>query len=119
MTLAKDIWKRAETGAKRSRLEVAYQHQANALKFPTFEMEYVFAPPRKWRFDFAWPSRMVAVEIEGGTWINGGHSRGSAFEKDAEKYNTAALLGWKVLRFTTNMVRDGRAADVTKKALFS
>lgn len=79
--------------------------------------EYRFAPPRRWRFDLAWPERMVALEIEGGTWISGAHTRGRHFESDAEKYNEAALAGWKVLRVTTGMVDDGRALGFVERAL--
>lgn len=81
------------------------------------EREFPFAKPRRWRFDFAWPAKRVAVEIEGGTWIQGRHNRGSSIEKDLEKYNTAALLGWKVLRFTTAMVKSGRAINLVQEAL--
>lgn len=61
--------------------------------------EYRFHPVRRWRFDFACPGRKVAVEIEGGTWDFGRHNRGDGFAKDCEKYNTAVLLGWTVLRY--------------------
>jgi very-short-patch-repair endonuclease len=88
------------------------------FKLPEPVKEYQFAPPRRFRFDFAWLEQKVAAEIEGGTWNNGGHTRGKHFESDAEKYNLAALMGWRVLRFTTNMVTDGRAIDTIKKALF-
>ena len=30
-----------------------------------FEQEYKFHPERKWRFDFAIPSNMIAIEYEG------------------------------------------------------
>ena len=86
-------------------------------KLPKPEPEFVFAPPRKWRFDFAWPDRMVALEVEGGTWISGAHTRGRHFESDAEKYNEAALAGWKVLRVTTDMIEDGRALAFVERAL--
>lgn len=79
--------------------------------------EFRFAPPRRWRFDFAWPDRMVALEVEGGTWISGAHTRGGHFESDAEKYNEAALAGWRVLRVTTGMVDDGRALGFVQRAL--
>lgn len=65
-----------------------------------FEDEVKFHPSRKWRFDFANWKHMVAVEIEGGTWIQGGHSRGAGYQKDTEKYNEAVKLGWRVLRYT-------------------
>jgi hypothetical protein len=31
--------------------------------------EYRFAPSRRWRFDFAWPAAMLAVEVEGGAGV--------------------------------------------------
>ena len=39
----------------------------------------------------------VAVEVHGGTWVGGRHTRGAGFEKDREKMNEAHLLGWLVL----------------------
>ncbi len=72
-------------------------------------LEYRFDDSRKWRFDFAWPDRFIAVEVEGGTWACGRHTRGSGFELDCEKYNSAAAQGWRVFRFTGAMVKDGRA----------
>ena len=62
--------------------------------------EYKFHPVRKWRFDYAVPDLMIAVEIEGGTWIKGRHNRAEGYQKDMEKYNMAQLMGWKVLRYT-------------------
>ena len=65
---------------------------------PLPETEHRFDPTRRWRFDYYWPDTMVALEVEGGVWINGGHTRGSGFVKNMEKYNTAAMLGIAVLR---------------------
>jgi very-short-patch-repair endonuclease len=65
-----------------------------------WEPEYRFHPVRKWRFDWAMPSKKVAVEFEGGVAIKGRHTRIIGYTKDCEKYNAAALLGWKVLRYT-------------------
>ena len=66
--------------------------------------EYQFHPERKWRFDFAWPEQKVALEVEGGSWMAGRHSRGAGFNADMEKYNAAVLAGWKVLRVTPQTV---------------
>jgi hypothetical protein len=66
--------------------------------------ELIFAPPRRWRFDRAWPALLVAVEIDGGTWSGGRHTRGAGFAADCEKLNRAAVLGWAVLRYTTDML---------------
>jgi len=56
---------------------------------------------RAWAFDFAWPIERVAVEIEGGIWSGGRHSRGAGMIADADKYNHAALDGWLLLRYTS------------------
>lgn len=71
--------------------------------------EFKFHPVRRWRFDFAFPERMVAVECEGAVWTNGRHTRGSGFVADMEKYNNAAALGWFVFRFDANAVKSGQA----------
>lgn len=92
--------------------------QVIAAGYPAPVLEHTFAPPRRWRFDLAWPDRMVACEVEGSTWAPAGRHRSAAgFHKDLEKYNAAALLGWRVVRVTTNMVRDGRALEVVEVAL--
>ena len=65
---------------------------------PHLERELVFAKPRRWRFDFAWPSHFVALEIDGAIWTRGAHGRGSGIARDQEKGNAAAALGWRVLR---------------------
>jgi very-short-patch-repair endonuclease len=79
--------------------------------------EYRFHPTRKWRFDFWIPAHQLGVEIEGGTWMAGRHNRGSGYAKDLEKYNAATLLGYRVLRFTTQMVTSGEAIELTLAAL--
>lgn len=73
--------------------------------------EYRFAPARKWRFDFAFPEHMLAVEVEGGVHRAGRHSRGAGMEADMEKYNHASKMGWKVLRYSTEMVLRGVAIE--------
>lgn len=75
----------------------------------TPEREFRFHDTRRWRFDFAFPDQKLAIEVEGGTYTNGRHTRGSGYEKDLEKYNEAVKLGWKVLRFSTGMVSKGEA----------
>jgi len=100
-----------------SRLEEQFARQLEGARLPTPVKELQFAEGRQWRFDFAWPVQMVAVEIEGGTWSGGRHTRGMGFERDCEKYNQAALDGWTVLRATGAMVRDGRALAAAKMAL--
>lgn len=68
--------------------------------------EYRFHPQRQWRFDLAWPSLMIAVEIDGGEWLSrGGRAVGRhAHAADYEKLNEATIMGWRILRFTGSQV---------------
>lgn len=54
----------------------------------------MFAKPRRFRADFAWPDRKLIVEVEGGTFTRGRHVRPLGFEHDCTKYNLAALQGF-------------------------
>lgn len=62
--------------------------------------EFKFHPSRRWRFDYAITENKIAIEVEGGVWTQGRHIRPKGFIGDMEKYNTAASLGWRILRFT-------------------
>ena len=79
--------------------------------------EYRFHKTRKWRFDFAIMENMIAIEIEGSIWSNGRHTRGSGFIKDTEKYNTAASLGWIVLRFSSTEIYNSSTIEIIKKTI--
>ena len=47
------------------------------------------------------PALRVAIEIDGAVWKYGRHNNPAGYIADLEKLNTAASLGWLVLRFTT------------------
>lgn len=79
---------------------------------PPLEKEVRFCPTRKWRFDFADSSAMVAVEVDGGTWSGGRHTSGVGFDGDCEKINAATLAGWRVFRFTGSMLRNDPAGHL-------
>lgn len=76
--------------------------------------EHRFHAARKWAFDFAWtwiggPAGMthrayLALEVEGGVWTRGRHTRGLGFVRDMEKYSEAALAGWCVIRVTPDQL---------------
>lgn len=87
----------------------------NIFDIPVPVAEFRFHPDRRWRFDFAWVSHRLAVEVEGGLWIGGRHNRPVSMVKDMEKYNEAALMGWKVLRFTPQQFKNGDAAEVLQE----
>lgn len=81
-----------------------------ALREPvTYEKR--FDAKRKWRFDLALERLKIAVEVDGGGYVNGRHSRGTGIEKDCEKFAHALILGWKVLRVTPKHVQNGDALN--------
>jgi len=100
-----------------SALEAKMALHIRAYKLPEPEIEYQFHPQRRWRFDFAWPDALVAVECEGGTWSGGRHVRGAGFEADARKYAAAMLRGWRVFRVTDAHIDSGEAIEWVSAAL--
>lgn len=74
-----------------------------------FVKEFAFALPRRWRFDYVLNNGLVAIEIDGGIWTRGRHTRGAGFLGDLEKMREATVRGWRVYRFATNEVLDGTA----------
>ncbi len=91
---------------KKSKLEQTFDHYLRLLAsdLPKPKQEYRFHPTRRWRFDNAWPKEKIAVEIDGGQWKRGGGRHNS--DGDREKLNEAAVLGWRVLRFSGTMLRN-------------
>lgn len=82
---------------------------------PFFYREFYFSNKRKWRVDFCWPDQRLAVEIEGGSWTGGRHTRGKGFQGDMEKYNSLAMMHFCLLRFTPQQVRSGEAILTIEK----
>lgn len=64
------------------------------------EVEYKFHKTRRWKFDYAIPQFKIAIEYEGVNSIKSGHTTVKGFTKDCDKYNAAAMCGWKLLRYT-------------------
>ena len=79
------------------------------LPAPVRELRFA-APDRQWRFDFCWPDILLALEVEGGIFEShgGSHRNIGKFLKDMEKYNAAALQGWKLLRFKPGDIDNGK-----------
>jgi very-short-patch-repair endonuclease len=74
------------------------------MGIPAPVTELKFHPSRKFRFDYAWPEHRVAVEINGGVWSGGRHTRGAGYLRDMEKINSAQEMGWVVLQYPPNAV---------------
>lgn len=102
-----------------SAIEELLALQIRATKLPFPEREFRFDLTRRWRSDFAWPWQMLLVEVEGGTWTGGRHTRGRGFAEDCAKYNSAALNGWMVLRFTSDQIKSGEAISTIEMAINS
>jgi hypothetical protein len=120
------------SAAPRSVAETLLAVQLEQAGIP-FEAEYRFHPTRKWRADFFVPhwaywhtvhdedpgssDANLLIEVEGGSFVGGRHTRGPAFEADCEKYAAAAILGYRVIRVTPRQVEDGRALSWIRQAL--
>lgn len=111
---------------------------------PVFE--YRFDAKRRWRFDIAWPSaggasdegrvtgdelgkdsgnskRLItphlslALEVQGGIWTGGRHTRGAALLGEWEKLNAAACAGWRVLFVQPRDLMKRSTVELVKRAL--
>jgi hypothetical protein len=95
--------------------------QMRMIGLPEPKREVRFHPTRKWRFDLAYPNRFIAIECEGQSFGSpdeqSRHTSHAGFRNDCDKYNFAALAGWKVLRFTTDHIKSGRALRTIEEAL--
>lgn len=93
-----------------SHLEDTLLAQIRLAKLPEPIREFHAIAGRRFRWDFCWTEPYaLLVEVQGGTWINGGHSRGAGVSRDCEKLNLATLSGWKVLAFTGDQIHRGEA----------
>jgi very-short-patch-repair endonuclease len=79
--------------------------------------EYRFHARRKWRFDFAVLSAKVAIEVQGGIFTQGRHTRGAALLKEMEKLNHAAAAGWRVLYSTPDNLCMTETIELVKEAV--
>lgn len=96
--------------------------------------EHLFHARRNWRFDFAWldpywlgegrehaktnevGSPKIALEVEGGVFSGGRHTRPLGFIEDCEKYSEAAILGWCVIRCVPEQIWSGEAVKRVARA---
>ncbi len=72
-------------------------------KFPTFFQQYIFHATRKWRFDFAFLTHKVAIEVQG---YGPGHTSLPGMTNDYEKHNAAVLCGWIIIYVMNHDLND-------------
>ena len=87
-------------------LEERFAELWGKLEGPELVHEFRFFPERRWRADFAHLPSFTLIEVEGGLYGHGRHNSPEGFMKDAEKYNKAALLGYRTFRLASKMITE-------------
>lgn len=110
-----------------SPLERKLAFQIKAFSLPEPKRQFRFYKIRQWRADFAWPDEMhrLIVECEGGIFARtqgrgqqyGWHQSVERMLSDMEKYNMAAMLGYRVLRYSAREINSGDAIRQIEEAL--
>lgn len=108
---------KAQRLAKQDKLRAELLRQIKAAKLEEPMTEFKFHVKRKWRFDLAWKSERIAVEIQGGTYSNGAHVRGKRYAEDCRKLNAAQLAHWTVLWFPADLIKSGEALQSLERVL--
>lgn len=103
--------------SKRSAAE-AFQFGCEVNGLPVPEAEYEFSH-RNYRADYAWPDWGLLLEVEGGVWTSGRHTRASGFVGDMAKYNLAACYGYRLIRVVPDDLFSGATFDLIRRALYA
>ena len=101
-----------------SQLEDTLELLMIADDLPEWKRDYRFEMPRRKReLDFAWPEYKVGVEVQGGIWTKGAHTRGVGYMRDCSKLNDGQLAGWIILWVTGKHIERGKAIVWIRRAL--
>ena len=65
----------------------------------------------------AYPELKLLIEVHGAVFVGGRHVTGVGFTADCEKYTAAAIIGYRILHFTSSHVRSGMAVQMIELAL--
>jgi hypothetical protein len=60
---------------------------------------------------------MLAVEVEGGAWVGGRHTRGKGFLEDLRKYEAAQRMGWTIYRTAGELIKSGNALKTIEQLI--
>lgn len=99
-------------------IEAILEFQLKALGIE-FERQVVIAEGQenKYKFDF-FISPCWLIECNGSTWVpSRGHTSGNGIERDYRKAIQAAMHGYHLLPFTTEMIENGEAVEYICKLL--
>ena len=100
---------KAKPGSKIEQL-LADQIAAAGLPGPVREFKHI--PGRRFRLDFAWPDRMIGVEVQGMV-----HRIKKRFEADIEKRVLGLLAGWRIMEVSGASIRSGQAVKWIEEML--
>ena len=120
MTPAAATLKRESAKARREALEcsLAFQLKAAGLARGMVRQHKPFEDVG-YAYDFAWPDRtpVVLVEVQGGIYTGGAHTRSRGVLRDMDKVNRAALRGWLVLQVSAEDIKRGKALQLIQEVL--
>jgi very-short-patch-repair endonuclease len=80
------------------------------LAAPQLQYEVIDRSGRRWRLDFAWPERRVAVEYDGFDW----HSDPDSLTRDRQKNAALQEMKWRVVSIVADDVRR-RPGDMLRR----
>lgn len=80
----------------------------------TVTPEHRFHKERRWRIDYAIITHKIAIEVEGGAYTHGRHTRATGFIADMEKYNELTRLGWRLIRVTPQQLITVKTIEMIK-----
>jgi hypothetical protein len=81
--------------------------------------EWEFSGHGAWRADYAWPEYALALEVNGGAWVNGRHNRGSHTMDEHRKMNQYAMEGWRVIYTTPKRLLTQETVEMVRRALYA
>lgn len=120
MKKAKKAKKAHKTGAKKPSVKnEMFAKLCAGFGLPEPVQEYKFHPTRKWRIDYFFEcgGKKLALEVEGGVWTGGRHTRGAGFVGDMEKYNELTRAGIALLRVQPKDLLKTQTFELLKSAL--
>ncbi len=93
------------------------QLKAAGLPEPTEEILFAASLGRRYRADLVYQDKKIIIEIEGGVYTKQAHGSITGILRDIEKYNIAAVLGYRVIRILPGWIQTGEAVEWIRRAL--
>ena len=81
---------------------------------PALETEHLFHEVRKWRMDYVHRDTKTAIELDGGVYVQGRHSRAKGIQDACDKKNSAIQMGWDVFVLCTGIITEDRVRAIVE-----